>query len=127
MRHVTILPVAALAFSSLPACGGGDGPSTNTTIKLTNSSTTLTYTANLHSAMPTGVPAGNAAITLDWGMMTTNALGQPFEPTSITSALIGHYTQDIAYLESHFLNLETLPTAITGEASTSERWSTSRR
>jgi hypothetical protein len=113
MRHVTILLGAALAASSsMIACGGSDGPSTNTTITLTNSSTTLTYTANLHSAMPTGIAAGTAAITLDWATMTTNALGQPFVATSITSALIGHYSQDIAYLESHFLDLETLPTAL---------------
>jgi len=113
MKHTTILLGAALAASSsIAACGGGDGPSTNTTVKLTNSSTTLTYTANLHSAMPTGVPTGTAAIMLDWGMMTTNALGQPFVTTNITSALVGHYTQDAAYLESHFLDLETLATTL---------------
>ncbi len=113
MRHVTFLLGAALAAStSMTACGDSGGPSSNTTITLTNSSTTLTYTANLHSAMPTGIAAGTAAITLDWATMTTNALGQPFVGTSITSALIGHYTQDIAYLESHFLDLETLPTAL---------------
>jgi hypothetical protein len=89
-----------------------DPASTNTTITLTNTSTTLSYTANLHSATPTGVTAGTAAITLDWGMMTTNALGGQFVTTSITSALIGHYTQSVSQLEQDFLNLETLPTAL---------------
>ena len=89
-----------------------DPASTNTTITLTNTSTTLTYTANLHNAAPTGVTAGTANITLDWGMMTTNALGGQFVTTNITSALIGHYTQSVGQLEQDFLNLETLPSAL---------------
>lgn len=89
-----------------------DPASANTTITLTNTSTTLSYTANLHSATPTGVTAGTGAITLDWGMMTTNALGGQFVTTNITSALIGHYTQSVSQLEQDFLNLETLPSAL---------------
>jgi hypothetical protein len=89
-----------------------DPASTNTTITLTNTSTTLNYTADLHTATPTGVTAGTAAITLDWSMMTTNALGGEFVATSITDALIGRYTQSVSQLEKDFLNLETLPTAL---------------
>jgi hypothetical protein len=89
-----------------------DPASSNTTITISNTSTTLTYTADLHSAAPTGVTAGTAGITLDWGMMTTNALGGQFVTTNITSALIGHYTQTVGQLEKDFLNLETLPTAL---------------
>jgi hypothetical protein len=89
-----------------------DPSSTNTTITITNTSANLTFSANLHSAKATGITAGTAAVTLDWGMIQTNALGQPFVPTSITGQLIGHYSQDVAFLEKNFLQLETLPTAL---------------
>jgi hypothetical protein len=86
-----------------------DPTSTNTTVKLTNSSTTLKYTADLHSLHPTGVPAKTAALTLDWSQITTNALGQPFVSASIATAIVGHYTQTRAELESRFLDLQTIP------------------
>jgi hypothetical protein len=85
-----------------------DDSSTNTMVTLTNSSTTLTYTADLHSAHPTGVPAGTAALTLDWSQIPTNALGNPFDATSITSAIVGHYTQSLSELEGQFLDLQTI-------------------
>ena len=87
-----------------------DPSSSNTTVSLTNSSTTLTYSANLHSLHPTGVPANTANLTLDWSQIQTNALGQPFEPTAIANAIVGHYTQTPAELESQFLNLQTIAT-----------------
>ena len=87
-----------------------DPASTNTTVKMTNSSTALQYTANLHNLTPTGIPAAQAAITLDWGSMTTNALGQPFDPTQITRALVGHYTQSPTEIEKQFLDIETIAT-----------------
>jgi hypothetical protein len=89
-----------------------DPASSNTTITITNDSSKLSYTADLHSLKPTGVAAGQAAITLDWAQMKTNALDQPFVTTDITDALIAHYTQDTAYLEQHFLDLEIIPTSI---------------
>jgi hypothetical protein len=85
-----------------------DPSSTNTTVTLTNSSTTLTYSANLHSLHPTGVPAGKADLTLDWGQIQTNALGQPFVATNIANAIVGHYSQTPAQLESQFLDLQTI-------------------
>ncbi|HVV52394.1 MAG TPA: hypothetical protein VHO06_22195 [Polyangia bacterium] len=87
-----------------------DPSSTNTAVTLTNSSTTLDYTANLHALHPTGVPAGTAALTLDWSAMEDgemNALGTAFAAGSITSAIVGHYTQTPAQLESQFLDLQT--------------------
>ena len=104
-----------------------DPASANTTITLTNTSTTLNYTANLHSAAPTGVTVGTAGITLDWGMMTTNALGGQFVTTNITDALVGHYTQSVGQLENDFLNLETLPTALYRGGIPPEQWSICRR
>jgi hypothetical protein len=87
-----------------------DTASTNTTINLTNGSATLQYDANLHRLHPTGVPAGKAALTLDWGKMKTNALGAAFDPLQITSVLVGHYTQTLAQLEAQFVDLETIAT-----------------
>jgi hypothetical protein len=87
-----------------------DSSSTNTTVNVTNGSTTLTYTANLHSLHPTGVPANTPNLTLDWGQIQTNALGQPFDHTSIANAIVGHYTQTPAQLETQFLDLQTIAT-----------------
>jgi hypothetical protein len=89
-----------------------DPASTNTAITVSNDSTKLTYTANLHSLTQTNVPANKAAITLDWGMMHTNALGNPFTLGSITHALVAHYTQTPTELESKFLDLELIATEL---------------
>lgn len=83
-----------------------DPASTNTVIKMNNESTHLTYTANLHSMAATAIPAGSAAVKLDWGKMMTNALGNPFIATNVTDAMVGHYTQTPAELEAQFLDLE---------------------
>jgi hypothetical protein len=85
-----------------------DPSSSNTTITMTNSSTTLTYSANLHSLKPTGVPMGKADLTLDWGQIQTNALGQPFVATNVARAIVGHYTQSPSQLEGQFLDLQTI-------------------
>jgi hypothetical protein len=91
-----------------------DDSSTNTMVTMTNSSTTLTYHTDLHSLHPTGVPAGVAALTLDWSQIQTNALGNDFgntpssPTTAITSAIVGHYTQSLSQLESQFLDLQLI-------------------
>jgi hypothetical protein len=88
-----------------------DTTSTNTTVKLTNTSTTLTYTANLHELSPTGVPAGKTDLTLDWSMLQHNALGTAMTDTlrrNIDNALVGRYTETPAQLEGKFLDLETI-------------------
>jgi hypothetical protein len=87
-----------------------DPASTNTTVNLTDSSTTLSYSADLHHLHPTGVPAGEAAMTLDWGSMKTNALGAAFDPTVISSAIVGHYDQTPDQLEAEFGDLRTIAT-----------------
>ncbi len=85
-----------------------DSSSSNTSVALTNTSTTLTYTADLHSLNPTGVPTGTSHLTLDWSMIQKNALGGTFVPTNIAHAIVGHYTQTPAQLESQFLDIQTL-------------------
>jgi hypothetical protein len=89
-----------------------DPASTNTTVTMTSSSTQLEYTTDLHTLKATGIPAGQGAVTLDWGQMTTNALGNEFIATNITSVLVGHYTQTPAQLESQFLDLELIATGL---------------
>jgi hypothetical protein len=89
-----------------------DPASTNTTVSMKADSTQLTYCANLQSLNPTGIPAGQRAVTLDWGQMTTNALGGDFVTNQITEAMVAHYTQTPAQLESRFLDLEVIATDI---------------
>jgi hypothetical protein len=89
-----------------------DKNSTNTTVKMTSDSTKLTYKADLHSLKPTGISAGQAAITLDWTNIKKNALGATFDATAITRALIGHYSQSIAEIEKRFLDLEIMTSEI---------------
>ena len=88
-----------------------DASSSETNVKLTNDSTKLTYTANLHSLAVTHVPGGTAALTLDWSQMKTNALGAEFKMSYVTSAIVGHYTQTPAQLEAQFLDLDRIGTA----------------
>ena len=89
-----------------------DSNSTNSKVTMTSHSTELSYKTNLHSLTPTGIPAGKATITLDWGQMKTNALGNTFTTTSITTAMVAHYTQTPTQLETQFLDLELIATAM---------------
>jgi hypothetical protein len=88
-----------------------DASSSVTNVALTDDSTKLTYTANLHSLTITGVPGGTPTLTLDWSQMKTNALGRAFSDGSVTSAIVGHYTQTPAELEANFLDLDSLAEA----------------
>ncbi|MBN2576484.1 MAG: hypothetical protein JXP73_18115 [Deltaproteobacteria bacterium] len=89
-----------------------DPSSSNTDVKLTDSSVKLEWTANLHDLAPTGIPKGEPAITLDWGDMTQNGLGADFDPTQITRALVAHYTQGSGELEKEFLDIELIATEL---------------
>ncbi len=115
MKRAGILLSTTLALCPLATLGcsssGGGGSTSNTTVALTNNSTTLTYTANLHDLQPTGVPAATAALTLDWGSLSKNALGTELTSlsrTNIDHAIVGHYTQSVSQLESQFLNLQSM-------------------
>jgi hypothetical protein len=85
-----------------------DPNATSTVVGVTDGSTRLTYNADLHSLAVTGVPAGTPNITLDWSMMKTNALGTEFKQGYVTSAIVGHFTQTSAELETQFLDLELI-------------------
>jgi len=88
-----------------------DAGSSVTNVTLTDASTKLSYTADLHSLTITGVPAGTAALTLDWSQMKTNAMGRTFTEGYVTSAIVGHYTQTPAQLEAGFLDLDRIAIA----------------
>jgi hypothetical protein len=88
-----------------------DPSSSVTNVALTDTSTRLTYAANLHDLSMTGVPGGTPALTLDWSQMTTNALGAAFKQGYVTSAVVGHFTQTPAELEAQFLDLDRIAAA----------------
>jgi hypothetical protein len=88
-----------------------DAASTSTNVSITDTSTALTYRANLHDLTITGVPGGTPAMTIDWLPMKTNALGAEFKENYITNAVVGHYTQTPAELEAKFLDLDRIATA----------------
>ncbi len=87
-----------------------DPGTSNTDVKLTDNSVKLEWKTNLHDLTPTGVPKGQAAITLDWGDMTKTGLGTDFDPTQITRALVAHYAESSGALEKDFLNIELIAT-----------------
>lgn len=82
--------------------------SENTSVTMTSDSTALQYTVDIQSAMPTVVPAGSAAIDVDWTNMTTTSLNTEFLPSQVTDVLVAKYTQSVAELEASFLDLELI-------------------
>ncbi len=93
-----------------------DPSSSNTTITIDSTSTSLDMTADLHSLQPFQVPTGNANLLIDWGGMDNklNAMGHPFIATNITHALVASYDQTPTELEQrqNFLNLQTIATGM---------------
>jgi hypothetical protein len=90
-----------------------DDNATDTTVKLTNDSAKLDFTADLKSLTPTYIPAGKTGITIDWSKMAKNALGADFAPGQITSAFIANYSESPEELSGpKFLDLETIAKAL---------------
>jgi len=85
-----------------------DANSTTSDIRITNDSAQLAFKADLTKLTPTGIPAGTANITLDWGDIKTNAIGDPFMTNSITTAMVGHYNETAAELSNKFLDLDRI-------------------
>src|SRR5690606_16443100 len=84
-----------------------DPASDNTTLTLTDASTTLTYEVELEAAQPVGVPEGESALSINWRDMTTNSLGNEYSPVQITEAVVAHYSSlTLPELEAQFLQLE---------------------
>jgi len=90
-----------------------DENTTNTEVKITNDSTKLDFKADLTKLTPMGIPINTADITLDWGDIKTNAMGDPFMNNSITTAMLGHYKETPAELSSDkFLSLDRIATEL---------------
>lgn len=80
-----------------------------TTLAVTNESTKLDYSVSLTTAEPVSVPTGTGTLNIEWGEMSTNALGNPYIGTQITEAVVAHYPdRTLEELEAQFLNLEEL-------------------
>jgi hypothetical protein len=88
-----------------------DASSTTTVVPITNDSMKLAYTANLHDLATTLVPGGTSALTLDWSQMTVNGLGREFSASDVTDAVVGHYAETPAELETKFLDLDRIALA----------------
>lgn len=82
-----------------------DPNTNNTQVVLTNTSTNLEFTVDLHSLQSTQIPAHDAAVTIDWSQMTTNGLGNEFVLTRIGRIAVGRYDRTPAELEANFLDL----------------------
>ena len=68
-----------------------DPNATNTTIALHDGSTVLDYQVNLANVHRFPVPPATPALTVDWSQMTRNALGNEYDRTQITEAVVAHY------------------------------------
>jgi hypothetical protein len=80
---------------------------TDTALQMTNDSTKLSYSVDLRRAAPVQVPAAVPGLTLNWGQMTVNAIGNKYDYHQITSAAVAHFTANsVADLEPQFLLLE---------------------
>lgn len=84
-----------------------DPNATETTLRFTDTSTTMDYTVDLKHAMPVPVPAGMPGLAIDWSAMTTNALGNSYDVFQITEAVVAHYPNyNLSQVEDRFLYLE---------------------
>lgn len=82
-----------------------DPASENAEVLMTDASTRLDVDVDLQSLEPTPVPLEDPALTVDWSMMTENALDGEFERSSIGLVAIARYAVSPAELEENFLDL----------------------
>src|SRR5690606_4109967 len=86
-----------------------DEASTQTTVTMTDSSSTLTsWSADLETLTPTLVPAGNPHIVFDWSDIPTTGFGTEFEATQISEVLVARYAKTLQELETEFLHVEEI-------------------
>lgn len=91
-----------------------DSSSTNTMVTVTDASTQLELTADLHTLTSPMVPANTPGITIDWNTLQNTAADQPFDPQQITEVRVGKYALSPAEMETkdNFLNLDTIATTM---------------
>ncbi len=85
-----------------------DATTSSTVVPITNDSMKLEYSVNLHDLVTTVVPAGTAALTLDWSHMKLDGFGREFVRGDVTDAVVGHYAETPAELEKKFLDLDQI-------------------
>jgi hypothetical protein len=86
-----------------------DPAATDTELHMTNDSTKLEYSVDLLRAAPVEVPPTVPGLTIDWGQMKTNAIGNPYNYYQITSAAVAHFGEkSLAELQTQFLQLEDI-------------------
>ena len=83
-----------------------DEGATATAASITNTSATLEVDVDLASATPLVVPAGEAAIQLDWSGLTTDGLGNAMEARTIDQLWVARYDRPISSLEGAIFDLE---------------------
>jgi hypothetical protein len=83
-----------------------DEASTETTVTMTDSSTTLQWDADLASLTPTMVPAGQPSVMIDWSEIPTTSYGTEFVSTNISEVLIGRYELTVEELQTQFLHID---------------------
>ena len=85
---------------------------TRTTVRLTNDSTTLSYTVDLTGLEPISIPQHAGDFTFSWvdvDRLTSNGMGATWIPTRITDVEVSHYQGfTVADLEKQFLRLDDL-------------------
>ncbi len=85
-----------------------DPEAEQTTLTLTDDSTTVDYEVELEDAAKVPVPSETADLVIQWDQMTTTSLGNEFEPTQVTEVAVAHYSMTREELEANFLDLENL-------------------
>jgi hypothetical protein len=86
-----------------------DPSATGTTVSLASDSALVNFSAHLREAKPMRVPANTANLTIDWSQMTLNALGNEYDGSQITEAVVAHFAnKTLAELEAEFLDLRTI-------------------
>ncbi len=83
--------------------------STNTTINVSDDSTSLTWEADLDRGAPVHIPAGTSNILVNWRRtMEKNVLGNDWVRGKISEVVVGKYLMTPAELSQRFLEVETL-------------------
>jgi hypothetical protein len=85
-----------------------DPAATSTKVVMDNSSTNLTYDADLTSLRPMAVPAATTNISIAWANIAVNAMGREFVPNRIEEVMVAKYSLSPTELETKFLDLETI-------------------
>ncbi len=87
-----------------------DPDETNTVVNITNDSTKLNPTVDLHSLEKIAIPPDTPNIRMAWTddtVLSVNALGNEFLPNAITQIMIGHYPDmTVSDIEANFLDVD---------------------